>query len=246
MILGMPILGKFNAIINLGKRSVYLPKLGTHLTIDHSSTLFPSSARIELHQEDIKLAIPKDFQTALDQQSINKTPLNLTAAYNQAPVKATTFNPITEFSDIFPEKVPNELPPLREPHMRHRIKLIDPEKIINPQVIPIVEKYYSQFREHMTKNLDSGRIYPFSSSQASAMFCVPKPANPQIARFVTDFQARNLNTVKDRYPLPHISTILNHLSKANFHSKIDLMDTYFQIRVEPEDEKHTAFKTPDG
>ena len=32
--------------------------------------------------------------------------------------------------------------------MRHRIKLIDPEKIINPQVIPIVEKYYSQFREH--------------------------------------------------------------------------------------------------
>ena len=49
----------------------------------------------------------------------------------------------------------HELPPLREPHMHYRIKLIDPEKIINPQVIPIVEKYYSQFREHMTKNLDS-------------------------------------------------------------------------------------------
>ena len=98
----------------------------------------------------------------------------------------------------------------------------------------------------MTKNLDSGRIYPSSSSQASAMFCVPKPANPQIARFVTDFRARNLNTVKDRYPLPHIPTILNRLSKANFHSKIDLMDAYFQIRVEPEDENHTVFKTPDG
>src|SRR5438477_46413 len=83
--------------------------------------------------------------------------------------KATTFDPITEFPDIFPEKVPNELPPLREPHMRHRIKLIDPEKIINPQVIPIAEKYYSQFREHITKNLDSGQIYP-SSSQASAIF----------------------------------------------------------------------------
>ncbi len=172
--------------------------------------------------------------------------LNLTAAYIQAPVKVTTFDPITEFPDIFPEKISNELPPLREPYMCHRIKLIDPEKIINPQVIPIAEKYYSQFREHMTKNLDSGRIYPSSSSQASAMFCVPKPANPQIARFVTDFRARNLNTVKDRYPLPHIPTILNHLSKANFRSKIDLMDAYFQIRVEPEDENHTAFKTPDG
>ena len=130
--------------------------------------------------------------------------------------------------------------------MHHQIKLIDPEKIINPQVIPIAEKYYSQFREHMTKNLDSGRIYPSSSSQASAIFYVPKPANPQIVRFVTDFRARNLNTVKDRYPLPHIPTILNHLARAKYRSKIDLMDAYFQIRVEPEDEKHTAFKTPDG
>src|SRR5947208_3590211 len=119
MILGMPILGKFNAIIDLGRRSVYLLKLGTHLAIDCPSTLFPSSARIELLQEDIKLNIPNDFQTTLDQQSINKTPLNLTAAYIQAPVKATTFDPITEFPDIFPEKIPNELLPLREPHMRH-------------------------------------------------------------------------------------------------------------------------------
>ena len=36
------------------------------------------------------------------------------------------------------------------------------------------------------------------------------------------------------------------MAKANFCSKIDLVDAYFQIRVKPEDEKHTAFKTPDG
>src|SRR5947199_2393340 len=246
MILGMPILGKFNAIIDLGKQSVYLPKLGTYLAIERSSVLFTSSARIELLQEDIKLNIPDNIQTTLEQQSINKMPLNLTAAYIQAPVKATTFDPITEFPDIFPEKILNELPPLREPHMHYRIKLIDPEKIINPQVIPITEKYYSQFREHMIKNLNSDQIYPSSSSQASAMFCVPKPANPQIAHFVTDFRARNLNTVKDRYPLPHIPTILNHLAKAKYRSKIDLMDAYFKIRVEHESKKHTEFKTPDG
>src|SRR5947208_13411621 len=119
IILGMSILGKFNAIIDLGKRSVYLPKLGTHLATDRSSQLFPSSARIELLQEDIKLTIPKDFQTDLDQESINKTLLKLAAAYIQASVKATTFNPVTEFPDIFPEKIPNELSPLRELHMCH-------------------------------------------------------------------------------------------------------------------------------
>src|SRR5438045_4577843 len=187
MILGIPFLIKFNVIINLGKQSIYLPKLGTYLAIDYSSTLFPSSAQIELHQEDIKLTIPKDFQTALDQQSINKMPLNLTAAYIQAPVKATTFDPITEFPDIFPEKFPNELLPLRELHMHHRIKLIDPEKIINPQVIPIAEKYYSQFREHMIKNLYSSHIYSSSSSQTSVIFCVPKPTKSEITYFVTNF-----------------------------------------------------------
>src|SRR5437763_8853933 len=64
MILGMPFLSKFNVIIDLGKQSIYLLKLSTHLAIDHALILFPSSARIELLQEDIKLAIPKDFQTA--------------------------------------------------------------------------------------------------------------------------------------------------------------------------------------
>ena len=106
--------------------------------------------------------------------------------------------------------------------MQHHIKLIYLNKIINPLVIPIAEKYYSQFREKMEKALKSGRIYPSSSSQASAMFCVPKPGKPHIARFVTDFRARNQNTVKDRYPLPHIPTILNRLAKAKYRSKVDL------------------------
>ena len=82
MILGMLFFSKFNVIIDIGKQSIYLPKLGTSLTINRFSTLFPSSARIELLQEDIKLTIPKDFQTALDQESINKTLLKLAAAYN--------------------------------------------------------------------------------------------------------------------------------------------------------------------
>ena len=66
-------------------------------------------------------------------------PLDSTAAYIQAPVKAITFDPITEFPDIFPERIPDELPLLRESNMCYWIKLIDPEKIINPQVIPIAE-----------------------------------------------------------------------------------------------------------
>jgi len=198
MILSMPFLSKFKSIIDLGKWTVYLPKLGTSMTINHSLTLFPSSTRCELIQRDIKFTIPKDYQTTLNNLTTKfKAPLDLTTAYIQVPIKVLTFDPITEFPDVFPEKIPNKLPPLRELHMRYWIKLIDPEKIINPQVIPITEKYYSQFREHMTKNLGSGQIYSSSSSQASVMFYAPKPAKLYITHFVTDFQAHNLNIVKD-------------------------------------------------
>ena len=132
MILGMLFLSKFYTIIDLSKWSIYQPKLGTHLTIDYSSILFPSSARIKLLQEDIKLAISKDFQITLDKLSINKMLLELTATYIQVLVNVTIFDPITEFLNIFSEKIPDELSLLRELNMHHWIKLIDPEKIINP------------------------------------------------------------------------------------------------------------------
>ena len=119
MILGMLFLSKFKTIIDLGKQLIYLLKLGTNLTINHFSTLFSSSARIKLLQEDIKLILPKDFQITLDKLATNKALLNLIAAYIQVPIKVLTFNPITEFPDIFPEFVPNKLPPLRELHMHH-------------------------------------------------------------------------------------------------------------------------------
>src|SRR5437762_11100368 len=108
MILSMLFLSKFNIIIDLGKRLIYLPKLGTGLTINSSSILFSSSARIELLQEDIKLTILKNFQITLDKLSINKTLLKLTAAYVQASVKVTTFDPVIEFSDIFSERISDE------------------------------------------------------------------------------------------------------------------------------------------
>ena len=96
-----------------------MPKLGTHLTINCSSTLFPSSARIELLQKNIKLTIPKDYQTTLDNLVTTKVLLELTATYIQTPIKTTTFDPIAEFPDVFLERISDELLLLREPNIYH-------------------------------------------------------------------------------------------------------------------------------
>jgi len=90
------------------------------------------------------------------------------------------------------------------------------------------------------------RIYPSSSTQAASMFCVPKPGKPDEPHFVTDFRQWNENTVRDNYPLPNMTHILNDIARAKYRSLIDLKDAFFQIWIYPDDEWKTAFKTPFG
>ena len=66
--------------------------------------------------------------------------LDLTAAYIQVPIKVTTYNPIIKFPDVFSERIPDELPLLREPNMHYRIKLIDLEKNYQSSSYPYCRK----------------------------------------------------------------------------------------------------------
>ena len=45
----------------------------------------------------------------------------------------------------------------------------------------------------------------------------------------------------DTYPLPRIDDILSRLSENRFYSKIDLSSGYYQISMDPESRKYTAF-----
>ena len=51
---------------------------------------------------------------------------------------------------------------------------------------------------------------------------------------------------KDRFPLPHISDLLNSLRKARFYTEIDLHHTYHLVRIREGDEWKTAFRTRYG
>ena len=52
----------------------------------------------------------------------------------------TDFDPVKEYPEVFPPSLPAVLPPLR-PGFDHRIKLIDPDKKLNPSAIPTAEKF---------------------------------------------------------------------------------------------------------
>ena len=67
-----------------------------------------------------------------------------------------------------------------------------------------------------------------------------------LPRWVNDYRALNENTIPDHYPLPRIEAILSDCAKGSIWAKIDMTNSFFQMRVHPDDVKLTAVMTPFG
>jgi len=65
-------------------------------------------------------------------------------------------------------------------------------------------------------------------------------------RLCADYRALNEVTKKDRHPLPLISEALDRLGGAKYFTKLDIKDTYHNIRIWEGDEWKMAFSTKLG
>lgn len=63
-------------------------------------------------------------------------------------------------------------------------------------------------------------------------------------RLCIDSRALNRVTVKSKYAIPHIESILSRLGKAKFISSIDLQDAFWQIPLDKNSKPKTAFNIP--
>ena len=61
-----------------------------------------------------------------------------------------------------------------------------------------------------------------------------------------DYRQLNKVTIKNKYPLPRIDDLFNHVREAKVFSKIDLWYGYHQVRVKDEDIHKTTFRTSYG
>ena len=96
-------------------------------------------------------------------------------------------------------------------------------------------------KKYISESLASGIIRPSSSPVAAGFFFVGKKDGS--LRPCIDFRHLNDITVKNRYPLPLLSSTFEPLANAKVFTKLDLRNAYHLVRIREGDEWKTAFNT---
>lgn len=98
--------------------------------------------------------------------------------------------------------------------------------------------------ENYIDSLAAGIIRPSSSPAGAGFFVVGKKDGS--LRPCIDYRGLNDITIKNRYPLPLLTSAFELLQGATVFTKLDLRNAYHLIRIREGDEWKTPFNTPTG
>ncbi len=148
-----------------------------------------------------------------------------------------------DFADLFEKKNFDKLPEPRT--WDHAIELTpNANANLDCKVYPLNRNEQAELDKFLDENLSSGRIRPSKSPMASPFFFVKKKDGK--LRTVQDYRKLNEMTIKNRYPLPLISELMDKLRGAKYFSKLDVWWGYNNVRIKSGDEWKAAFRTNRG
>jgi hypothetical protein len=147
-----------------------------------------------------------------------------------------------KYLDIFSEEKAHRFPKSRP--WDHKIEMkegFEPKLFKNYNLTPAEQIKLDKF---LKGNLEKGYIRPSQSPMASPSFFVFKK-NGKL-RPCQDYRYLNDWMVKNSYPLPLISEIMDKLKGTKYFTKLDVHWGYNNVRIRKGDKWKTAFKTNKG
>ena len=147
-----------------------------------------------------------------------------------------------DLAEVFDKQRAVSLPPHRPYDCR--IELLPGSALPKGRLYNISLPEREALETYISESLASGIIRPSTSPLASGFFFVKKK-NGEL-RPCIDYRELNNITVKNKYPLPLLSSTFEPLAGATVFSKLDLRNAYHLVRIHEGDEWKTAFNTPIG
>ena len=145
--------------------------------------------------------------------------------------------------EVFDEKASNRFPPARNEDHAIILKPSAPDTL-DCKIYKLTEVELQATKDFVQEALQKGYIKESNSPYASPLFYRAKKDGK--LRLIMDYKVLNSWTIRDTYPLPLISSIIEHLQGKTLFTKFDIRWGYNNIRIQEEDQWKAAFKTPFG
>ena len=147
-----------------------------------------------------------------------------------------------KYLDIFSEEKAHRFP---EPQpWDHKIKMKEGFELKSFKNYNLTLAEQIELDKFLKENMEKGYIIPSQSPMASPFFFVNKKDGK--LRPCQDYQYLNDWMIKNSYPLPLISEIMDKLKGAKYFTKLDVRWGYNNIWIRKGDEWKAAFKTNKG